>query len=318
MYRSYFKIGLRNLLRTKGYSLINIGGLAMGMAIAILIGLWITDELTFNQYHKNYGTIVQFMKGATYEKEEGIYLGQRSLPYPLLDVLKETYGDKFKHITAWYGAGGYLTFDDKSISVSGAYVDPGAPDMLSLKMLSGVRSGLQSDNNIMLSASTAKALFGDGDPLNRILRIGNTLDVMVTGVYEDIPYNSTFKNVQYLASWELCLSINPWIEQQGWQNHFLYLYGELAPGVDLEDANEAIHDAELRVIKDIPGLEQDVSFQPFILANPMSSWHLYSNYREGSLADGPIEFVRIVGIIGVFVLLLACINFLNLSTARSA
>ena len=105
MYRSYFKIGLRNLLRNKGYSVINIGGLAIGMVVAILIGLWIYDELSFNKYHKNYDRIVQILKGGTYEGK--FYQGQRHLPFPLIEELQTTYASNFKHIIP-FRTGGYF------------------------------------------------------------------------------------------------------------------------------------------------------------------------------------------------------------------
>jgi ABC-type antimicrobial peptide transport system permease subunit len=316
MYKNYFKLGWRNLMRTKGYSVINIGGLSLGMAIAILIGMWIVDELTFNSYHTNYDRVVQIMKGATFEGK--VYRGQRHLPFPLIDALETNYSANFKYVVPWAGSGSFLTVGEKTISASGAYAGKGAPEMLTLKMMSGTWSGLQDPSSIMLSQSTAMALFGGVDPLNKTIRVNDQYDLMVTGVYDDLPNSSSFYGVKFLGAWEFYHSNNRWMDEQGWYNHFLIIYGLLADEVDIERTNENIRDAEMNAIRDMPSMQQEVKFDPFVMVNPMSAWHLYSNYRDGSLDDGPIEFVRVVAIIGVFVLLLACINFMNLSTARSA
>src|SRR3954468_1972835 len=101
MFKSYFKIGWRNLLKNKGYATINIGGLAIGMAVAMIIGLWVHDELTFNTYHENYNRIAQVMKGGEYEGKR--YIGQMSLPFPLINELQTNYAANFKHIIPVFG-----------------------------------------------------------------------------------------------------------------------------------------------------------------------------------------------------------------------
>ena len=123
MYKSYFKIGWRNLLRNKGYSFINIGGLAIGMMVAILIGLWIFDELSFNKYHKNYEKIVQIRKGGTYEGK--FYQGQRYMPFPLIEELQTNYAANFKHIVPYQGGDNFLTVGEKTISQTGVFAGEG-------------------------------------------------------------------------------------------------------------------------------------------------------------------------------------------------
>ena len=248
MYKSYFKIGWRNLQRNKGYSLINIGGLAIGMTVAILIGMWIYDELSFNQYHQHYPRIVQIMKGANFDGKT--YRGQRYLPYPLIEELQTTYADNFKYIVPCQYADDFLSSGDKTISGKGAYMGDGAPEMLTLKMLQGSRTGLKDPHSILLSVSLAKALFGDADPINNVIQMNNNLDVKVTGVYEDLPYNSAFKDVKFLAPWPLYVDNNGWMKNQGWENHFLFIYGEIAANTTMEKVNENIHEAELKVIRE--------------------------------------------------------------------
>jgi len=315
MYKSYFKIGWRNLLRNKGYSLINIGGLAIGMVVAILIGLWIYDELSFNKYHKNYDRIVQIMKGSSYEGKT--YLGQRHLPFPLIEELQTTYADNFKHIVPYQRGDNFLSVGEKTISRSGVFAGKGAPEMLTLKMVDGTWSGLEDPHSIMLSISSAKALFGEGDPINKVIQFNNKIDVKVTGVYEDLPYNSEFNRVNFFMPWDLQVANNPWMKDQGWENHFLFIYAEIASNTSIERVNENIREAELKVIRNIPSMQQELVYSPVVMLHPMSDWHLYSNFKEGVRDYGPIESVRIIAVIGGFVLLLACINFMNLSTARS-
>src|SRR6185369_1930714 len=159
MYKSYLKIGWRNLLKHKGYATINIGGLAIGMAVAMVIGLWVHDELTFNTYHQNYDRIAQVMKGGLYEGKR--YSGQMSLPFPLIGELQTTYSATFKHIIPVSGQWDHvLSIEDKKISKKGMYVEKGAPEMLTLRMKYGSWDGLKDPRALLLSVSTANALFG--------------------------------------------------------------------------------------------------------------------------------------------------------------
>jgi putative ABC transport system permease protein len=316
MIRNYLAVALRNLRKNKGYSAINIGGLAAGMTVAMLIGLWVFDELSFNTYHDNYDRIVQVMKGVTFEAKT--YQGQRHLPHPLIEELKATYSNNFKYIVPFSGGDYVLSFGEKIISQSGAYAGEGVADMLTLHMLAGTRLGLQDPHSILLSASTAKALFGETDEaLNKVIQVNSKIDMKVTGVYEDLPYNTQFKDVKLLMPWALNEINNTWMKDQGWANHFLFIYAEIAPNTTIARVNENIREAEIKVIRNIPAMQPELVYNPVVMLHPMSDWHLYSNFKEGVRDNGPIQSVRIIGMIGGFVLLLACINFMNLSTARS-
>src|ERR1044071_4673109 len=184
MVKNYFKIALRSLRRNKGYSIINIGGLAVGMAVAILIGLWIYDELSFDKYNKNYDRVAQIMQHQTFNGYKGT---ENSIPMPLVTELKNKYGSNFKYLVmaSWQGKF-ILSYGDKKLSIEGNYMDVDAAKMLSLRMLKGTDNGLKDPHSILISASTAKAIFGDEDPMNKSIKIANKLDVKVTGVYEDI------------------------------------------------------------------------------------------------------------------------------------
>jgi putative ABC transport system permease protein len=315
MFQSYFKIGWRNLLKNKGYSLINIGGLAVGMAVAILNGLWLWDELSFNTYHKNYDHIAQFAKGSTRDGEYGVGL---TMTYPLGTELKTNYNHYFKRIVrASFPGDCIISWGEQKISAIGQSADAEIAEMLTLKMVSGNRAGLKHDSHsVILSAKIAKAIFGDADPLGKVISLNNTADLTVAGIYEDLPQNTAFYNIDFFTNWDFYLLTNPWIEKRAvddWRNHFIRIYAEILPGADFGTVSEQIRDAEL---KNLAGFKEEASRKPQIFLFPMNQWHLYP-YDRGQVNNEPVQMVWLVGIIGLFVLILACINFMNLSTARS-
>jgi len=163
MFRNYTKIAWRNLIRHKASSLINIGGLAVGMAVAMLIGLWIWDELSFDRYHRNYDTIAQVMQNKTFS---GTVNTDATIPLPLEGALRKNYGTDFKHIViASWTEGHVLNFGDKSISFTGNFMSPDAPDMLTLRMLAGNPQALTNKSSLLLSESAAKALSPPDTPI---------------------------------------------------------------------------------------------------------------------------------------------------------
>ena len=315
MFRNYFKVGLRNLLKNKINSFVNIAGLAVGMAVAMLIGLWIYDELSFNKYHKNYDRIAQVMKHAS---EKGEQFESTNMPYPLTIELKTNYQRFFNHIlTARQPAEFDLSSGGSKISKIGQFIDAGAPEMLSINMIRGGRDCMTELHSVLLSNSTARALFGGADPMGKFLKINNKIEVKVTGVFEDFPLNTQFHEVNFFAPFDLDVASNSWIKEQSWDNQFLYLYVQLKPGIRFEKASAAIRDAEINITRNLENYKEQAARKPQVFLNPMNKWHLYSDFKNGIRESGPIQFVRLIGLIGAFVLLLACINFMNLSTARS-
>ncbi|MBD2753489.1 permease prefix domain 2-containing transporter [Spirosoma validum] len=314
MLRNYLKIALRNLVRHKVYSAINIGGLAVGMAVAMLIGLWIYDELSYNTYHQNYDRLARVMQHQTTNGHTGT---QQSIPAPLEKELRTKYGNNFKHLgMATWQDGHILSYGDKHVTRSGNYMGPEIPEMLSLHMLRGSRRGLNETNTILLSASTARTLFGAANPMGKLINIDGKSDVRVTGVYDDLPFNTEFRELTFIAPWALFVAMQPWVQrslsESRWGNNSFQLFVQLADNMDMETVSARIKNAKLNNVS-----PDEKKFKSEMFLHPMNDWRLRGNWEEGVHIGGYIQYVRLFGIIGLFVLLLACINFMNLSTARS-
>jgi putative ABC transport system permease protein len=313
MLKHFVKVAFRNFARNKIHSSINILGLSSGMAIALLIGLWIHDELSFNKYDKNYDRMAQVMSHTTANHEIFTYPYN---PSPMGDELRNNYGQDFKTVVlSSFPVHPVLSYRDKKIVESGDFMDPGAPDMLSLDMVEGNGQSLNDPSSILLSASTARAFFGEEDPLGKILTIDQKTEAKITGVYKDIPYNSDFKDLAFVAPWKMYLILHPEVRDNKtpWANNNYQVFVVLADHASLDKVSSSIKD--IRVNHMPP--EAARARKPQIFLHPMSKWHLYSEFKNGVNTGGRILFVWLFGIIGLFVLLLACINYMNLSTARS-
>ena len=310
MLRNYFKIAFRNLWRNKTFSAINIFGLALGMTVAMLIGLWMHDELAYDKYHANYDRLGQVWTTWWTETEPG---SGNSIAIPLGEELRTKYAVDFKKTAlASWNYGHILTVGDKKISQTGIWAQPDLPEMLTLEMLSGRRDALKDPSAILLTESLAKALFGDSDPMNKLVKLDNKTDLRVAGVYEDLPRNTFFHDSEFFMSWDK-YATEGWVKdaQAQWGNHSFQLFVQLNDNADFAKVSEKIKGVPMQHLK------ASVDGRESIQVHPMSRWHLYSDFKKGVSVGGRIQFVWLFGIIGVFVLLLACINFMNLSTARS-
>ncbi|MDB5149800.1 MAG: transporter permease [Mucilaginibacter sp.] len=312
MFRNYLKTAWRNLLRNQSTAFINIGGLSLGMAVALIIGLWINDELSFDRYHQNYDRIAQVMQNRANNGETST---SDMVPLPLANALSTTYGNNFKYVVQASGVWQHiLSVGDKHLTMTGSYIQAQMPDMLTLHMISGTRAGLKDPSSVLLTETSAKALFGNTDATGKILKLDNKMTVKVGGVYHDLPTNTTFSNLAFMATWDLYKIADPNLVKSAgdWGNNSYDLYVQLKEGVDLNQVSAQIKDVKLRNVD-----AESAKLKPVILLHPMSKWHLYAEFKNGVNTGGAVTYVWLFGIIGVFVLLLACINFMNLSTARS-
>jgi putative ABC transport system permease protein len=311
MIKNYLKLAWRNLTKNRASSLINIGGLAVGMAVAMLIGLWIWDELSFDKNFENYDRITQVRQNVTINGE--IITGETS-PWPMGGELRKNFGSDFKYISmASWNNSHILSSGDKRLNISGSYLEPQALHMLSVKMLTGSDKALNDLSSIILSASTAKAYFGDTDPIDKVMKIDNDQVVRVTGVYEDMPANSSFADVKFIAPWELFSNVRGLRKQEDtWRCNCFLAYAQVADNAEINKVSAKIRDIKLSKIN-----KTELKEKPQVFLDPMKNWHLYSDFKNGVIVGGRIQYVWLFGMIGMFVLLLACINFMNLSTARS-
>ena len=311
MIKNYFKIAWRNLLKNKVYSFINIFGLAIGMAVTVMISLWIIDELSFNNYFENHDSIAQVYQSQTFNGEIGT--GQ-ALPRPIENLLREEYGSNFKHVSmSSWNNNMYLKYDDINLSRRGYYMQEPILDILKLNILKGEKNGLVEKNSIMLSQSTATAIFGDTDPIGKILKVNSANDMMVTSIFEDLPQNTFFRNMQFIMPWKHYITTQSWISNSAdnWGNNSFQMFVQIADNTSMQKVTSAILDSKKKAAT------VEAEFNPQIFLLPMSDWHLRSNFENGVQSGGRIENVWLFAIIGAFVLFLACINFMNLSTARS-
>jgi len=308
MFRSLLTVAWRNLVRNKAYSSINILGLAVGMGVTMLIGLWVWDELSYNRNFQNYDRIVRVMENSTHGTHTDTW---NSVPIPLSGLLRTAYDADFKRVSmASWNYDHFLAYGEKQIKEPGMYVQPDFLSIFSIRLLRGSAASLNEPYSMLLSVSAAKALFGDQDPVNKIVKVDNKSSLKVTGVYEDLPRNCEFNDTRILESWDGYVADNGWVKSSttNWDNNSFQIYAQLQDGVRLTTVAAKVKG----------GLEgHDRKDKPQVVLHPMNKWRLFAEFKNGFNTGGTIQFVRMFGIIGVFVLLLACINFMNLSTARS-
>ncbi|WP_179336718.1 ABC transporter permease [Winogradskyella ludwigii] len=311
MFKNYFKIAFRNLIKNKVYSFINIFGLAVGMAATIMIGLWVTDELNFNNHFENKDTIAQVFQSQTINNDIGT---GPAIPRPLEFALREDHTDNFKHIvmSSWEQPR-YLKFGETNIYITGNAMQEGATDMLDLDIVSGVKDGLKEKNSIMLSESAAKSLFGNETALGKIVKVNNEDDLIVTSVYKDIPTNNSFSDMEYIIPWKHYVTTQPWLElsKDAWGNNSFQMFVQINENTTMDVVTSKISDVKKNASS------ETAQFNPQLFLLPMKDWYLRSEFENGVQSGGRIENVWLFGVIGLFILLLACINFVNLSTARS-
>jgi ABC-type antimicrobial peptide transport system permease subunit len=314
MLKNILKTAWRNLFKTRIHSFINITGLSIGMSVALLTALWILDEASYDKYNEHYSRVARVMQTSTLNGETAT---SYSVPIPIAAELRNNYKDAFRRVAlSQWTRDHILSSGDRKFTEKGKFMEPEGPEILSLKMREGTRAGLNDPASILISVSTAKALFGNEEALNRTVRIDNKAGAKVTGVYEDLPSNSQFYHLQFISSWQLFRSMDPEVAtvETSWGWDAIEILVELNDQVDIHQLSARIRNVKLDKVKDSKDL---AVYKPVLSLHPMSRWHLYQEFRNGKDTGGRIQLVWLFGIIGSFVLLLACVNFMNLSTARS-
>ena len=313
MLKNYFKTAWRNLIKNKIYSFINIGGLAVGMAVAMLIGLWIYNELSINKHFKNYASLYQVIR---HQSNEGEIATSWVTPFPMANELKSKYSD-FKAVAMCDGGGRHsLEKGDKKVMKDGFFIGEEAINMFSFNILYGDKNPLHDPYSIILTDETARILFNTTNAVGKIVKLDNAHDLKVTAVVAKQPKNSSIV-FDYLLPWNLQESIYPDTKNyvSDWGNDSWRTFVQLNDNANVESVNAKIKDVLLNHFADDKPMQAS---RPEIELFPMSKWALYTDFENGKNVGGYIKYVRLFGTLGLIVLLIACINFMNLCTARSS
>jgi ABC-type antimicrobial peptide transport system permease subunit len=302
MLKNYFNIALRNLIRNKGFSIINISGLAIGMASALLILLWIGQELSYDDFHQNKDYIYQAWNRGVMDGNVECW---PNTPKILGPTLKEEYpevAETARTFDQWLVS----IVGDKKLTSQFLVADPSFLKMFSFPLTQGnINQALPDGYSIVITEKMARKMFASEDVLGKELRLNNDV-YKVTGVLKDLPINSRF-NFEGIISWEFVKRKGD--DDTNWSNNGIFTFVQLKPGQSHAEINERI--------RRISQTHSHGIVKEEIFLHPLKSWHLYSDFHNRKTPGGRIETVRLFGIIGVFILLIACINFMNLSTARS-
>ncbi len=304
MLGNYLLMAWRQLRRNRLYSLINITGLAVGMAVAMLIGLWIRDETTFNEWHSRHASLTRIL---SIFRSEGEVTVASVASVPMEAALYSRCPSAFRELALVSEGGHILAKGDKKLSQWGVWTQPSFPAMFSFRMVTGSVMAFKDPSSLLLSESTARALFGNADALNQMVTVDDRVEMKVVGVYADLPQNTQFYGTGVLLPWDNKANRGTTLGED-WIDHHFELYAELTDGVTAAAVSDRIKDLSKPHMR---GMFEELALQP------MDEWHLYNEFRNGKAAGGQIRMVRLFTVIGCLILLLACINFMNLSTARS-
>ncbi len=304
MFTNYFKTTFRNLWKNKGYSFLNIFGLAIGIACAALIFLWVENELNYNDYYSNRENLYKIKDHQSYN---GTTFTFDATPGPLAAAIKnEIPGIKN---TARYTFGDQLLFSvgDKNINESGNYVDSSFLEMFQLQFIQGnPGTAFTQLNSVVISEKMANKFFNTTDVLGKEIKINNKEDYIITGVIKDLPENVTLK-FEWLAPFKNYENQNQWLMQ--WGNNGVATFVETEPNANIATINKKLYN-----YLDTKGKDLNAKFEIY----PMSRWRLYDSWsNNGKEVEGRIKYVKLFSLIAWIILIIACINFMNLSTARS-
>jgi len=308
MFRNHLKIAFRSLFKNPVFSFINIAGLSTGLACSVLILLWVYDEVTFDQYFPKYDNLYQVKLNASVDK--GIVTGQ-AVPYPLKEALFPADNRIKRAVMTNWGEGGLLSIGDNRFNKVGLWVTESFLDMFEFKMIQGTARALDDPRSIVLTEATAKMLFGDEDPMNKMILLENKDEMRISGIVANPPANTTFSQFHFFLPYAYYEISQSWVERvkDRWDNNVAQVYVELEPGTSGESVSEAISGLIAKNNKN----SDNVS----LFLHPMSHWRLYTTFVNGKEDGGMITYVRIFAGIAIFILVIACINFMNLATARS-
>jgi len=303
MIQNFIKIAWRNLLRHKSFSLINIAGLAIGMASAALILFWIQNEVSYDQFHTNKSRLYLAYNRAVFDGKLWCW---PTTPKVMAKTLKQEYPG-VEDVARTTSANFLFTVGDKHLNVPGYFTDPGFLTMFSFPLLKGnSKTALNTISSIVITEQLSKKLFGNENAIGKTVRIDSVDNFTVTAVMKALPNNTRF-NFEYLIPWSYLIKTEH-EDEKNWGNNSVQTWVLTKPNVTETALNKQV----LNITRSHSDQKDDDVFM-----HPASKWRLYSEFENGKVVGGRINTVKLFGVIAMFILLIACINFMNLSTARS-
>ncbi|HVU55040.1 MAG TPA: ABC transporter permease [Puia sp.] len=311
MLKTYVKTAWRNLVRTAGYSTLNILGLSIGMGVALLIGIWVYDQYSYEKFLPDHERVYRVMRNFN---SNGDTLTFATTSLALSDALRNQIPDiEYVVESDWMEEHG-LVVGDKKLYLSGGLVASDFEKMFRFPLVKGsMETVLRDPYSIVLTQSTARALFGDADPMGKTVRFDNMDELRVTGVLKDLPLNTSF-DFHFLVPFRY-LELTDYDARTGREGSFqqngFQIFVKLKPNAD-----KGLVAAKIRNIEHTEKGNVN-AMNSYVILHPMDRWHLYGKFENGKDGPGFLVYVRLFAVIGVLVLLIACINFINLTTARS-
>jgi ABC-type antimicrobial peptide transport system permease subunit len=302
MLKNYFKIAWRNLFRHKAFAGSNLLGLTIGMTCSILIFLWVHDEVSYDKFHHNYNNIYQIVANRDFKNN---VFTDWNMVFPMARSLGSGYSNIKYAVEMTYPEDHIFQYGDARLKKNGYTVSEHFFDVFTWKFIRGsAATAITGPSSIVLTQSAAKALFGEEDPINKTLKVDNDQNFKVTAIVADAPDNSTFK-FDFIRLFDYS---NMQRQITEWRNSSWNVFVQVTPG-----SSQALLEKEANDVMHAHNNDKISSY----FAWPMNKWRLYSDFKDGKSVGGMIEYVRLFTIVAIIILLIACINFMNLSTARS-
>ena len=307
MFKNYFKIAFRNLWKNKVFSAVNIAGLSVGLAVFIIIMLWVKNEMSYDGFHKDKERIAMLMTNKSFGNNEVQTFP--AVPTLLANAMKKDLpGVEYASTVSW-GDNRMFTYGEHHFIEYGLYVGTDFLKIFSFPLLKGdANKVLQEPNTVLISEKLAKKYFGNEDPIGKMISVEKTQSYKVQGVLKDVPDNATL-------TFDFLMPVKDYIDQtmggkESWESSNIKTYVKLKDGV-----NRAAFDASL---KKFMNRHTDKQANSELTLFNLTDWYLRMDFKNGKYAGGGrITYVKLFTIIAFFILLLACINFMNLSTARA-
>jgi len=305
MFRNYFKIAWRNLFRNKGFSIMNLIGLTIGITCTILIYLWVNDELSYNKFQKNYHTTYKVMANRDFNNQ---IFTDDAIIFPLASAVENNFPQVKNAVVTSYNNPAILSYGDIKLKKSGYTVSEHFFNIFSSQFIEGnAATAIKEPNSIVLTETAARSMFGNSEPLGKVVKIDNDRSVKVTAIVADVPSNSTLQ-FDYISPINFS-DENVQRNLSDWRNSFSNVYIQTVPDADIKTLTKNIN----ALVNQHDPTDKVSSY----FLHPMNKWRLYSDFKEGKNVGGMIEYVRLFTAIALIILLIACVNFMNLSTARS-